>query len=143
MQSFQQPLYLPINSRTSTRLMCIRNILGYIYFIDGYADYRFPQAGSRAVTRLCIADGSSKRMKPLSHPVVRPAVAGSYSSIVVCGGMLQNIPVSTCQLLSLPDERLVRHIIRFKKVQFHVKSSTGYSLHSNNSTAGSITAPLA
>ncbi len=143
MQSFQQPLYLSINSRTSTRFMCILNILGYIYFIGGYADYRFPQAGSRVVTRLCIADGSSKRMKPLSHPVVRSAVAVSHSSIVVCGGMLQNIPVSTCQILSLPDERLVCHIILFKKVRYHVKSSTGYSLHSNNSTAESVIAPLA
>ncbi len=95
------------NSKPATRRMPILYILGHIYFIGGHADYRFPQTVSRAVSRLCIADGSSRMMQPLSHPVVRPAVAASHSSIVVCGGMLQDKPVSACQIISLRSEGLV------------------------------------
>ncbi len=73
-------------------------------------DYRFPQAISRNVTRLCIADGSSRKMQPLPHSVVRPAVAASRGSIVVCGGMEKDSPVSTCHVLSLRNERLACHI---------------------------------
>ncbi len=73
-------------------------------------DYRFPQAISRKVTRLCIADGSSREMRPLPNPVVGPAVTASSGSIVVCGGMEKNSPASTCQILSLHNNRLACHI---------------------------------
>ncbi len=73
-------------------------------------DYRFPQAISRNVTRLCIADGSSRKMQPLPHSVVRPAVAVSRGSIAVCGGMGMDSPLSTCHVLSLRNERLACHI---------------------------------
>ncbi len=78
--------------------------------MGGNADYRFPPTASRVVTRLCIAYGRSRRMQPLSHPVVRPDVAVSRGSIVVCGGVLKDSPVSTCQIFALRDERLVCHI---------------------------------
>ncbi len=104
---------LGLLSKPVAHLVCILYISGHIYFIGGHADYRFPQAVSRTVTRLCIADGSSRKMQPLSHPVVRPAVAASRGSIVVCGGTLQNSPVSTCQVFSLRSERLVVYLSPF------------------------------
>ncbi len=73
-------------------------------------DYRFPQAASRNVTRLCIADGSSRKMQPLLNPVIRPAVAASRGSIAVCGGMGKDSPVSPCSILSLRNNRLAYHI---------------------------------
>ncbi len=73
-------------------------------------DYRFPQAISRKVTRLCIADGSSRKMQPLPNSVVRPAVAASRGSIAICGGMGKDSPVSTCSILSLRNDRLASNI---------------------------------
>ncbi len=73
-------------------------------------DYRFPQVVSRNVTRLCIADGSIRKMQPLPNTVVRPAVTASSGSIVVCGGMQMDSPVSACHIFSLRNERLVHRI---------------------------------
>ncbi len=73
-------------------------------------DYRFPQVVSRNVTRLCIADGSIRKMQPLPNTVVRPAVAASSGLIAVLGGMRMDSPVSACYILSLRNERLVHRI---------------------------------
>ncbi len=56
-------LSTPQNSKPEIRRMCILYTLGHIFFIGGHADYRFPQTVSRAVSRLCIADGSSRMMR--------------------------------------------------------------------------------
>ncbi len=73
-------------------------------------DYRFPQVVSRVVTRLCIADGSIRKMQPLPNTVVRPALVASSGSMVVCGGRRMDSPVSACHSFSLRNERLV-HLI--------------------------------
>ncbi len=73
-------------------------------------DYRFPQVVSRVMTRLCIADGSIRKMQPLPNTVVRPAVAASSGSIAVLGGMRMDSPISSCHIFSLRNERLVHHI---------------------------------
>ncbi len=72
-------------------------------------DYRFPQVVSRDVTRLCMADGSIRKMQPLPNSVVRPAVAASSALIAVLGGMRMDSPVSACHIFSLRNDRLVCH----------------------------------
>ncbi len=73
-------------------------------------DYRFPLVVSRDVTRLCIADGSIRKMQPLPNTVVRPAVAASSGLIAILGGIRMGSPVSVCHIFPLRNERLVHHI---------------------------------